>query len=250
MRNGALCRVFAALLMACPALAAATTEPAAALSSEDIREAIAAASNKKQPGCYLLEPKASIGTKLGETVGCVSTPYTRVVAAAREATAKYKTFSEADVTPDILGEPGQVQVVGVARSHGSGVVSSVISIVVLPRGVKDPSRAIHPSSTSDVPEVFKNLMGASFDGKGMLAVFPTTALHGTEIHVVYDGHGLCTDCKVNVHDLVSKGMTSAEVRSLLGVPSEIRGDATTGEHVYGPVTLIMKAGRVDQVKKK
>jgi hypothetical protein len=228
--------------------ALSSTTPVPGLSPAAIKEAIASAANKKQQTCYPLEPRAKIGTKLGMTVGCVRTQYSRVVAAARDAAAAYKPFGEADVTAELLGPAGEVEVVGFALAHGR-TIASVRSIVVLPKGSKDPQQAIRPTTTKEEKATFSNAFGATFEGNHMLATFPWKALHAGEIHVVYDSEaGLCTDCKIALANVVSKGMSVAELESLVGTTTEKSGSPAQGTYYYGPTIVSLKEGRVAQVR--
>jgi hypothetical protein len=66
-----------------------------------------------------------------------------------------------------------------------GENDTVETIVIMPKGEKDPSKVIQPIRTSGYSEQYQNLMGAVFEGQGMIAVFPLTMLQdGYEVRIV------------------------------------------------------------------
>ena len=86
---------------------------------------------------------------------------------------------------------------------------NVEAVVILPKGAKDPSKAIQPIRTEEVTDEYKNLLGAEMSGKSMVAVFPLDALReGHEVMVVYDRkvyktmsfmmRGGCTECRAEI----------------------------------------------------
>lgn len=139
-------------------------------------------------------------------MGFFSTPFSRVVSAARQARALYKPFSEADVTPEMTVPQLDVFATAVwVRSPLPPGVGNVQAVLVMPKGAKDVSMAIHPTTTSEVSEEYKNLMGAALEGKSIHAVFPLDVLKpDREIVVVYDrivGENhirKCTECRVEL----------------------------------------------------
>src|SRR5712692_3213182 len=75
------------------------------MTPERIKEAI---SSEKATGCYELHKQSLTGRVV---VGCFTTPFSRVVAAAQNAKRKYKPFTEADVTPELIAA-GELHVHG------------------------------------------------------------------------------------------------------------------------------------------
>ncbi len=168
------------------------------LTAEDVDAAIAAAKDPKAEGCYTLT-----ASRLGiarDTKGCFSTPFSRVVGAARAAAEKYKPFTAGDVTRELVA-PGELHVHGFSRAgnpdNAPAFVTSVQAIVVMPRGSKDKSKAIQPTSTTETPESFRNGFGASMEGTSMSAVFPLEVLSpDNEVRIVYDRYWVCDDCAI------------------------------------------------------
>lgn len=176
------------------------------MTPERIKEAIAAAASepKAVPTAYGIMAD-------GVFVGVYSTPFSRVVAAARAAKKKFKPFAETDVVPEMLAP--EVRVYASSRKPTSGAydrdIASVEAVVILPKGAKDPSQAIQPIRTEEVTDEYKNMLGGEWTGKSMMAAFPLDALQeGREILVVYDrkvfktvsimGHGGCTECRAEI----------------------------------------------------
>src|SRR5436309_3140679 len=149
----------------------AHAQVAAQLSPENITEALRA----ETPGCYLLAP----------AIGCFTTPYSRVVGKAQAQRRRYEELARTDITNDLIA-PGELHVYAMAHDAAAGGVASVEAVVILPRG-SDPKQVLRPSRTFEATAEFKNLMGASFQGKSIVAVFPLSALKGSnEVHIVFD----------------------------------------------------------------
>jgi hypothetical protein len=136
-------------------------------------------------------------------VGGFTTPFLRVALAANAAKSKYKTFTSADVSADLLAP--EVHIVASSQDAGGGAIANVETIVVLPKGSKDPSKAIQPLRTQPLNEEYKNLLGFTAEGRGMIAVFPLSILReDNEVRVVFDKRipdargaaGHCDDCAV------------------------------------------------------
>ncbi|HXB55597.1 MAG TPA: hypothetical protein VN461_12480 [Vicinamibacteria bacterium] len=195
MRRNRIAVVVVAALSAAPAGAQIVTE----MTPATIAEAIAAGQADKKAGMHFLKTK-------GIVVGFFTTPFSRVASAAQHAKALYKPFSEADVTPDMTVPQLEVFAGSVAVSSPLPPgVGNVEAVLIMPKGAKDVSMAIHPAKTSEVSEEYKNLMGASLNGKSINAVFPLDVLKpGREIVVIYDrivGHDYlskCTECRVEL----------------------------------------------------
>ena len=170
-----------ASLLAVPATAQVVTD----MTPELIKQAIA---DKKGKPCYPI----SMGSTMAMTkrdVGCFSTPYSRVVAAARAAQKAYKPFTEADVTVDMFAPEVRVIASAVNRIHGVGAgIISPKTVVVMPIGVTDIAAAIQPSKTEEVDQAFTNAYGAEWRGKTIVASFPLSVLsEKNELRIVYDG---------------------------------------------------------------
>ena len=126
--------------------------------------------------------------------------------AANAATKQYKTFTEADVTPDMI----KPEILVYAESHTvqGADIANVETIVVLPHNSKDANQAVHPTEMKDVSQKYKNLLGFSGEGKGLVAIFPIDAWNeNNDLRVVFDktipgsrpGLGACRDCKSRIY---------------------------------------------------
>jgi hypothetical protein len=149
-----------------------------------IQEAIA---DRKADGCYDLK----------KGFACFTTPYSRVAFAAQEAKKKYEPFTELQVTPEMVAPV--VEVFALPQPSyvmGSGRVGQPIGvkrIVVMPAKSKDPSQVIQPAEQIDLDQRYSNLLGSSWEARGILARFPLAVVSvGNEVRVVYDGKG-CAD---------------------------------------------------------
>ena len=167
----------------------------------NIDEAIQYGTKANGIGLYNLQASAKFNWPV--SVGGFSTPFLRVAMAANAAKSKYKTFVASDVTPEMIAPEVEI----IARSIGleGTSVANVEAIVVLPKGVKDPLKAIQPIRTRALDEKYKNLMGFTAEGHGMIAVFPLSILkEGYEVRVIFDKHvnggssGPCFDCGVPI----------------------------------------------------
>jgi len=165
----------------------ASAQVATELTPAAVQQAIA---DQKADGCYPLKEAMSKWSWGGSHWGCFTTPYSRVVMAAQAARKRYKPFTTSDVTPELVA-PGELHVYGWARKvEGSPRIDSVEAIVILPKKSKDPAQAIQPSNAEPITEEYKNLMGATLEGRSLKAVFPLTVLkEGYEVHFVYEGLG-------------------------------------------------------------
>jgi hypothetical protein len=170
--------------------------PAAALEMTPERLQAAIADTNAKP-CY--ELKAGTFMK-GVMIGCFTTPYSRVAAAASAAREAYKPFGEADVTPEMTapdvhvhafsfsrqGRPSGGLRIGGGRRGDLGMVN-VVAVVVLPKDSKDRSKAIQPDRSEEDLGTYQNAYGAQFTGRNLLAVFPLSVLtESNEVHVVFD----------------------------------------------------------------
>jgi hypothetical protein len=171
------------------------------LTPDQIKAALA---DTKTDSCYELKPKVSLGLAIGAKavtvpMGCFSTPYSRVVGIGAAARKKYLVADAASITPETIGA-GELRIFAFAQSTGQAGMADVQTVVIMPKDTKDRSKAIQPTHAEELTEEYKNLYGASFQGKSMMAAFPLTALsESNEVHVIYSGHigapAYCDDCK-------------------------------------------------------
>lgn len=154
------------------------------------------------PGMYRLQESSGWGNE--PLLGYFTTPYSRVALAAAAARKRYKTFTPADVTPEMLAPELHVYAVSRAIEGRMNAIANVEAVVVMPYKSKDRSAVVQPTSTTELTEEYQNLMGAVASGRSILAVFPLSVLdEKNEIRVVFDryvpGSTLlkgCTDCGV------------------------------------------------------
>ena len=179
------------------------------MTPERIREAIALGTKSKDLGWYTVQEKARFTWP--PLIAVYTTPFLRVALAANAATKQYKTFTEADVTPDMI----KPEILVYAKSHtvqGADIanadIANVETIVVLPHNSKDANQAVHPTEMKDVSQKYKNLLGFSGEGKGLVAIFPIDAWNeNNDLRVVFDktipgssgGLGACRDCKSRIY---------------------------------------------------
>lgn len=164
--------LFVSLLVASPAVAQVVTE----MTPELIRRAI---DDRGAAQCRTL-------MKGGKIVACYTTPYSRVATAADDARKLYKTFTEADVTRDILAP--ELWIIATGGWNGRQY-ADVQTVAILPANETDPAKAVRPISIQLIDQN---------DGDGALARFPLSALSDDNVvHVVYDV-SYCgdTDCAV------------------------------------------------------
>lgn len=144
-----------------------------------IKEAIALGAKNKGEGCYALRSVHPIGP-----MGCISTPFSRVVGAAQEATQKYKAFTEADVTAEMIAP--ELRIHAFANTHSRGSVVSVENVILRPKGAKGIENVTRPLRIEESEGTYRNAMGGEWTGKSMVAAFPIDALDDdTEVRVIY-----------------------------------------------------------------
>lgn len=182
MRYAACILGLSFLIVSSGAAAQVVTE----MTSARIAEAIAASQDRDVRSSYSIQDK-SVVRGSGPYLGEYTTPFSRVVLAAREARKKYTAFTIADVTAEMIAS--EVHVYAGSRIEGFGTDSranNVQAVVVLPKGRRDLASATHPLRTSDLTEDLRNIFGAVFPGKGLVAVFPLSVLsEANELHIVY-----------------------------------------------------------------
>jgi hypothetical protein len=172
------------------------------MTPERVREAIALGTKAKDLGWYRIQEKARFSWP--PLIGLYTTAFLRVALAANTAKKQYKPFTEADVTPDMITP----EILVYTRSHAveGTEIANAETIVLLPHNSKDASRAIHPTQMKEASQEYKNLLGFSGEGKGLVAVFPLDAWReDNDVHVVFDqaipssqganALGGCKDCK-------------------------------------------------------
>lgn len=165
-----------------------------------IEEAIKVGATGKGEGCYGLRSMEPIGI-----MGCISTPFSRVVGAADEARQKYKTFTPADVTPAMITP--EIRVHAFANTYATKSVVSVENVILRPKGAKGMDGVTRPLKMEESEGTYKNAMGGEWTGKSMVATFPIDALtDDTEVHVIY-ARPLCrdgTDCRARLIEPLRK----------------------------------------------
>lgn len=180
--NLCACCSVALLLIAAPALAQVVVSE---MTPPLVLEAIAAGEQGKVADGYIVKTNRMLG---GEThLATFSTPFMRVASAAREAKRQYRKFTAADVTPEMIAPELHVyawpQAIGPASAN-------VRAVVMTPRKGSEQEKAdrvVQPARFEPLPMQFKNLLGATFEGEGKMAVFPLSALsEDNEVHVVFD----------------------------------------------------------------
>lgn len=167
---------------------------AGALSEAQIHEAI------RQGTAAKSSPLVSISSGrmgLGYLCGLASTPFQRVAEAAYKAARKYQALTPEQVDPAAL-EP-VLTVYGAPRGSGHGA-TSVVAIVIMPKGAKSKADAIQPLRSEPLPLEMSNAFGATTSAEGLMAHFPLESLQdGAEIRIVYAA-GLDCSLKVKAKD--------------------------------------------------
>lgn len=167
----------------------ALTTPVSAqerLSQEQISAAIAEGRGKKELKPARVAKRALIRSALQYELGHLYTPSMRVAIAARQAARAYKPFTAADVTDAMAGDvllfvvpPQQV-----GRSAMNAIAAE--TILVMPKGSKDPAKAIRPIETSIETTAYMNAFGAKWDEHTIIATFDRSVVaKGLEFVVVY-----------------------------------------------------------------
>ena len=188
-----------AAVLAAPASAQIVTQ----MTPEAISEAIAFGTSQKEAPYYEIRKQGFVGSVYKPMLGSFTTPFLRVALAAYEAKKQYKAFSESDVSREMVAP--EVHVYGMSQADGARV-ANVQAIVFTPNGRHDPASAIRPTSTSEVPVQYRNLLGMTAEGKNLMAVFPLEVLRdGNEVHIIFDAgvhdgakNKFCEDCFVEL----------------------------------------------------
>lgn len=153
-------------------------------------------------GTYKLQERSGWGN--GPVIGYFTTPYSRVALAAAAARKCYKTFTSADVTPEMLLPELHVYAVSQAIEGKMNAIANVEAVVIMPYKSKERPAAVQPIRTTELTEEYRNLMGAVASGRSLLAIFPLSVLdEKNELRVVFDRYVPgssavkgCADCGV------------------------------------------------------
>ena len=176
------------------------------MSPERIREAISLGTSARALGPYRIQEKARWSWP--PLIAVYTTPFLRVALAANAAKNRYQQFTEADVTSAMIAP--EIQIYAPSQSVQGTAIANVETIVVLPYNSKDASQAVHPAQLKEASQEYKNLLGFTGEGRGMLAIFPLDAWQeSNEVHVVFDmaipsshgpsARGGCIDCKSRIY---------------------------------------------------
>lgn len=201
------------LFMALPDARTARAEVVAQMTPDAVRAAIA---DQKTPGCYPLKKGGMMSFRV-TTVGCFTTPYSRVAGAAQRARKTYKPFTAADVSEEMLRPIAEViafpqsELVVAGQIVERGMLS-VQAVVIAPEKSKDPSTAILPTSQEETSEQYQNAYGANWQAKSITATFPLAALQeSNEVRVVYPAKA-CADNKNKLLSECAVGLKLKDVK--------------------------------------
>jgi hypothetical protein len=172
-----------------PAVAAAQAVemPDIALTQDEIRTAIALGQSSSEiPRLRVGKRATLIKSAIAVQVGAASTPYMRIALAAREAKAKYRVFSEADVTKELAGNFLLLMIHPQPMTDKKSPTTSPETILALPKGSIDPADAVRPIWTQTENQTLQNLFGAQWTESTMFAAFPPEVLNkNLEFVVIY-----------------------------------------------------------------
>ena len=113
-----------------------------------------------------------------------------------EAKRKYREFTAADVTPEMIAPELHIYA---SSGHLGATTYDVETIVIMPKGEEDMPAVVKPLRTEEIGELYRNLLGAEFEGKGMLAVFPLTMFaNDHELRIVRSGSDGEVKAKIDV----------------------------------------------------
>lgn len=177
-----------------------------AMTPETIREAIAFGTSAKELGPYKIQEKAHWSWP--PLIAFYTPPFLRVALAANVAKKRYRSFTEADVTPEMIAP--ELLVYAPSHSLQGAAIANVVTVAVLPSNSKGTSQAVHPTRMNEASEQYKNLFGFTGEGQGVVAAFSLDVWReNMEVHVVFDRGipssqgpgklGGCTDCKSRIY---------------------------------------------------
>lgn len=180
------------------------------MTPERIREAIEVGTNATEVWPYRIQEKThfSLRPSFPPQIGVYTTPFLRVALAASVASKRYQSFTERDVTAEMIAP--EIHVYARSQSLDSATVADVVSVAVLPHKCQDTSLTVGPSQMSVATEEYKALYGFDNHESAILAVFPADVWReDNEVHVVFDreipgargpsARGGCIDCKSQIY---------------------------------------------------
>jgi hypothetical protein len=190
----------AALLVvaSCVASPAMAQEPLLTLEPQHIQAAIQLAGDDKATRAFLdayaLQSRAGWGN--GPLIGSISTPFSRVVQAAVMARKKGRQFAPTDVTPELISPELHVVAVSQPAATDDAVLATVKSVSLVSPG----ANTVKPTHTSELTREYQDFNGTMFERPGVVAIFPMTALGGTnEVRIFFDrvarGSNALTGCR-------------------------------------------------------
>jgi hypothetical protein len=167
----------------------AAQEIVTTMTSERIEEAIQLAADDQAAAkflaAYVVQRRAGWGD--GPLIGCFSTPFSRVVQAALAARKSGEALKPTDVKPEVVA--AELHVIATSQTPTDALikVGQVQSVGLATKGSTSPGGLVAPIKTLELTTDYQNLHGTTFQGTGVVAVFPLTVLTtGAEIHVEFD----------------------------------------------------------------
>lgn len=144
------------------------------MTPERVREAIQAGTEKEYKSYQ-------IGGGISQVWAMYTTPFSRVAVAATEAKRRYKTLTEADITPEMVAP--ELEIYAPAFGTRDGRVVNVHAIVIRPDG----GGVIQPLREAPIEENFSNAFGRTKTGRSLRAWFPLSAVSASnEVLIVLD----------------------------------------------------------------
>jgi hypothetical protein len=167
----------------------AAQEIVTTMTPERIEEAVRLAADDQAAGrflaAYVVQRRAGWGD--GPLIGAFSTPFSRVVQAALTARKKGSTLVTADVKPELIAAELHMIATSQTPIDPEIKVAQVQSVGLSTRGSASPGGLVAPIRTIELTTDYQSLHGTTFQGTGVVAVFPLSALTaGAEIHVEFD----------------------------------------------------------------
>ena len=213
MNHGSIARVVLALVWAAGiAVGAEGGQLVLAPTPEQIDEAVQLAVDERAAqrflAAFVVQSHAGWGN--GPLIGMFSTPFSRVVAAAAAARKRNEPFGRSNVPPDVTVSELHIVVFSVA-AVGDGALATVETVRVRPRTGPHSDDDIQPIRVEDLLEPYRKLYNVGVEGRGIIAVFPLSAVSAkNEIVVVFDrtvrGASALSQCKECVVPFPSSGI--------------------------------------------
>lgn len=168
------------------------------MTPQHIGEAIALGTTSEHLAPYPIQERAR--SSWPPQIGVYTTPFLRVALAAHTAKQRGGSFTEANVSAEMLAP--LIYVYASAPPLQGAAGANVVSVVILPRNAKDLSQAVQPTSVHP--------FGFVGQGQNMLAIFPLAVWREhNDIHVIFDkeiqssrgpqARGGCTDCRSRIY---------------------------------------------------